>query len=112
SRLTPWIVIAMVLVMAGALWRYQAPVRDFFMGFLPRATPTSIEASAPPIPPAAPTAIPPPSAAPIQPPATVTPPQNLLEVPAQRAGAEARAVFERAKEAADGARTLAGEAKI
>ncbi len=111
-RLTPWIVVAMVLVMAGALWRSQAPVRDLLMGFLPRATPTSVEASAPPIPPTAPTAIPPPSAAPTPPSSTATPPPNLLEEPAQRAGAEARAVFERAKEASDAARTMAGEAKI
>lgn len=38
--------------------------------------------------------------------------QKQLEDQAKRAGVEARAVFERAKEAADAARTMAGEARI
>jgi hypothetical protein len=42
----------------------------------------------------------------------VTQAQKQLEDQAQRAGAEARAVFERAKEAADAGRTMAGEARI
>jgi serine/threonine protein kinase len=112
SRLTPWIVVAIVLVMAGGLWRYQAPVRDLLMGFLPGAATAPVEASAPPIPPTAPIAIPPPSAAPTPPVSTATAAQKLLDESGQRAGIEARAVFERAKEAADAARTLAGEARI
>src|SRR5436190_13455808 len=112
----PWIMVALVLVIGAVLWRYQAVMRDL----LAPAAPT-IQASAPSVPaPAAqgsaatpaPTALPPPSAAPAPSRPTVSPAQQALEEPAKQAGSEARAVFERAKEAADAARTMAGEARI
>ena len=117
-RVTPWILIALALVIGVVLWRYQAVWRDLLS-----PAPPTIEASEPAVPaptaqaPAAtpaPTALPPPSAAPAPAPSrpTVSPAQQALEEPAKQAGSEARAVFERAKEAADAARTMAGEARI
>jgi serine/threonine protein kinase len=78
----------------------------------PAPTPTPPPTPAP-IPTPTPTAITPPSSTPAPtPPPAVSQAQKQLEDQAKRAGAEARAVFERAKEAADAARTMAGEARI
>jgi len=112
-RVAPWLLLVLLLVIGGALWRYQGQLRALL-------SQPVIEASAPPAPapdpqPApvpAPTALPPPSATPAPATPAVTPSQKALEEPARRAGADARAVFERAKEAADAARTMAGEARI
>jgi hypothetical protein len=62
----------------------------------------------------APTPIQPPSATSVPTPSApvVSPALKQLEDQAQRAGASARAVFEKAKEASNAARTMAGEARI
>jgi serine/threonine protein kinase len=106
---TPWILVALALVVATALWRYQAELRDLVMPAAPL-----VQSSAPPVEGSAPTPMPPPSAtpAPTPTPTTVTPAQKALEDQAKRAGAAARAVFDRAKEAADAARAMRGEALI
>ena len=106
---TPRILLALVLVTGTAAWRYQAELRAL-------VTPPIVEASAPAIPAApstpAPTPMPPPSATPSPSPPAITPAQQALEAPARKAGADARAIFEKAKEASDAARTMAGEARI
>ena len=35
---TPWILVALLLVIVAAVWRYQAPVRDLVMALLPSST--------------------------------------------------------------------------
>jgi serine/threonine protein kinase len=120
---TPWILLALTLVIVAAALRYQAELRELVTALLPQSTtPTPVEAAAPPAgtpasapTPAstpAPTPMPPPSAMPTPAPPAVTPTQRALEEPARRAGADARAIYEKAKEAADAARTMAGEARI
>ena len=106
-RAAPWLVLALLLVIGGTLWLYRGPLSAFL-------APPVVQVSAPPAPTdqPAPTALPPPSAMPQPATPAVTPSQQALVEPARRAGAEARAVFERAKEAADAARTMAGEARI
>ena len=114
---TPWILLALAVVVGVAVWRYQAPLLDRVATLLPQGTQATngapAEASAPPSSPA-PTPIQPPSAAPVPTPSApvVSPAQKQLEDQAQRTGASARAVFEKAKEASDAARTMAGEARI
>jgi serine/threonine protein kinase len=107
----PWVLITLVLIAGAAVWRYQTVLRDLLA-----PAPPVVEASAPPAPESAPTpaptVLPPPSTTPMPSPPAVSPAQKALEEPAKRAGSEARAVFERAKEAADAARTMAGEARI
>jgi serine/threonine protein kinase len=113
---TPWILLALALVVGVVLWRYEAPLRDRVATLLPQGT-QATQASTPPSMPA-PTPIQPPSATPTptptpSPPApVVSPAQKQLEEQAQRAGASARAVFEKAKETSGAARTMAGEARI
>jgi serine/threonine protein kinase len=102
---TPWILIVLAIAVGALLWRYQVELRD-----LASPAPPNVADSTPPA--AAPTALPPPSATPAPSLPAVSPTQKALEEPAKRAGSDARAVFERAKEAADAARTMAGEARI
>jgi serine/threonine protein kinase len=132
---TPWILLALLLVIAAAVWRYQGEVRDLVTALLPQATrPAPSQASAPPpTPPAVPaspaspsaptpastqaptqvpTPLPPPSATPTPTPPAVTPTQQALEEPARQAGTKARAVLDKAKEAAMAARATANEARI
>jgi serine/threonine protein kinase len=120
---TPWILLALLLVIAATAWRYQGQVRDLVMAALPSSAPTApAQASAPPAatpapastsePTQTPTALPAPSAAPTPAPPTVAPTQAALEQPAQQAGAKARAVLDKAKEAATAARAMASEARI
>jgi serine/threonine protein kinase len=114
---TPWILLALAVVVGAGVWAYQAPLLDRVATLLPQGTQTTNgvpeQASVPP-PMPAPTPIQPPSAAPTSTPSApaVSPAQKQLEDQAQRAGASARAVFEKAKEASDAARTMAGEARI
>jgi serine/threonine protein kinase len=117
SRAPRWIALALLLLMGVGLWRYQAPVHDLVAGLLPRGAPaTPTQPSEAATPPPVPTPIQPPSATPAPPttpaPPAVPPAQKLLEEQAQRAGANARAVFEKAREAASAASTMAGEARI
>jgi serine/threonine protein kinase len=121
---TPWILLALLLVIGATAWRFQAELRDLAMG-----APTPSQASAPspattppppqttppattPPPTTAPTALPPPSTTPppVKPP--VAPPQKAFEEPARQAGAKAREILGKAKEAATAARANAGEARI
>jgi serine/threonine protein kinase len=110
---TPWILVALALVIGAVLWRYQAVLRELIS-----PTPPIVQASAPPVPSdeATPTPLPAPSSipAPTQTPASpaVSPAQKALEDSAKKAGADARAVFERAREAAQAARAMRGEALI
>jgi serine/threonine protein kinase len=114
---TPWILVALGLVIGAAVWRYESVLRE-----LVAPTPPTVQASAPPVPPSetsqgpamAPTPLPPPSATPTPTPTppALSPAQMALEEQAKKAGAEARAVFERAREAAQAARALRGEALI
>ncbi|MBN9090244.1 MAG: protein kinase [Reyranella sp.] len=118
---TPWIVAALVLVIGATVWRYQAVLRE-----LVTPTPPTVQASAPPVPPStpsqgatptpAPTPLPPPSATPAATPTpappAVSPAQKALEDPAKKAGVEARALFERAREAAQAGIAMRGEALI
>jgi serine/threonine protein kinase len=120
---TPWILVALALVIGAAGWRYQGVLRD-----LVTPTPPVVQASAPPVPPTAtsqgpaasptpaPTPFPPPSATPVSTPAptppAVSPAQKALEEQSKKAGAEARAVFERAREAAQAGIAMRGEAMI
>jgi hypothetical protein len=115
----PWILLALALVIAAAVWRYQVEAREMVMALLPHPAPAPGDAAAPPAPlpsspsSPAPTPLPPPSTAPAAtPPPPAAPPQPALQQPAQRAGADARAILEKAKEAADAARAMVGEAKI
>ncbi|HZY52581.1 MAG TPA: protein kinase [Reyranella sp.] len=113
----PWIVLALLLVIAVTAWRYQGQVRDLVMALLPSSSsPAPAQASTPsptPEPQAqTPTALPPPSTTPTPTPPTVTPPQKAIEEPARQAGAKARAVLDKAKEAATAARAMASEARI
>jgi serine/threonine protein kinase len=124
---TPWILLALLLVILATAWRYQATVRDLVMGLLPSTPPAQTAASAPaatptpaptttpastPAPTQTPTALPAPSATPTPPPPTVTPTQKALEDPARQAGAKARAIFDKAKEASIAAGAMASEARI
>ncbi|HTE37431.1 MAG TPA: protein kinase [Reyranella sp.] len=114
---TPWVLLALALMVGVAVWHYQAPLLDRVATLLPQGTQAAndapAEASAAPSMPA-PTPIQPHSATPVPTPSApaVSPAQKQLEDQAQRAGASARAVFEKAKEASDAARTMAGEARI
>jgi len=120
-RATPWVLLALAVAAGAAAWAYQAPLLDRMATLLPQGTPmtngTPEETSGAPATPA-PTPIQPPSAAPTPTPApTPAPPaaspgQKQLQEEAQRAGASARAVLEKAREASGAARTMAGEARI
>ncbi|WP_428669216.1 protein kinase domain-containing protein [Reyranella sp.] len=117
-RAAPWILLAVAVGVGAAVWLYQAPLLDRVATLLPQGTQAGnggapAEASVPPSMPA-PTPIQPPSAtpAPTPPAPVVSPAQKQLEDQAQRAGTSARAVFEKAKEASNAARTMAGEARI
>jgi serine/threonine protein kinase len=121
ASMTPLVVLVLLGAVGVAVWRYQEPLHALMNVSLPSSTPTgtptqasespaSVPASSPT---PAPTAAPVPQApTPAPPPQGVSQAQKQLEDQAKRAGAEARAVFERAKEAADAARTMAGEARI
>jgi len=126
---TPWILIALLLVIAATAWRYQTEVRDLVMALLPQSTspapsqasevtPTpgpTTPASTPaptPAPTQTPTALPPPSATPAAAPPPVAPTQKAFEEPARSAGAKAREIFDKAREAAAAARAMASEARI
>jgi serine/threonine protein kinase len=131
---TPWILLALLLVIAATAWRYQGEARDLVMALLPSwGSPASSQASAPsPTTPAAttpespstapplptpastqpPTALPLPSTTPAPTPPTVTPTQKALEDPARQAGAKAREILDKAKEAAIAARATASEARV
>jgi serine/threonine protein kinase len=111
---TPWIVVALALVIAAAGWRYQTVLREMIS-----PTPPVVQASAPQVPsneatPPVPTPLPAPSTTPTQTPTppAVSPAQKALEDAAKKAGTEARAVFERAREAAQAGRAMRGEALI
>src|SRR6185437_150034 len=112
----PWILLALLLVIAFTAWRYQGQVRDLVMALLPSSSsPAPAQASTPsptPEPTQTPTALPPPSTAPASTPPAVTPTQKALEEPARQAGAKAREVSDKAKEAATAARAMASEARI
>lgn len=112
----PWILLALLLVIAVTAWRYQGQVRDLVMALLPSSSsPAPAQASTPsptPEPTQTPTALPPPSTAPASTPPAVTPTQKALEEPARQAGAKAREVSDKAKEAATAARAMASEARI
>ncbi|HEY4165311.1 MAG TPA: protein kinase [Reyranella sp.] len=132
---TPWILLALLLVIAATAWRYQGEVRDLVMAMLPSSTspapsppepttsaPTTPESPPPTTPsptPAStrpptqtPTALPPPSTTPTPAAPTVTSTQKALEDPARQAGAKAREILDKAKEAATAARAMANEARI
>jgi serine/threonine protein kinase len=114
---TPWILLALAVVVGVVLWHYGAPLLDRVAALLPQGMQANngapAQASTPSSMPA-PTPIQPSSAAPEPTPSApvVSPAQKQLLDQAQRAGASARAVFEKAKEASDAARTMAGEARI
>jgi serine/threonine protein kinase len=122
SRVGLWIVL--LLLAAGAafgLWRLRPEIQDAVASLLPSSLPakpaapdqppptnTAAASAAEPTPakPAAETQPKPPA----PPPTTVA--QKALVAEAERAAGEARAVFDKAKDASDAARTMAGEARI
>jgi len=108
-----WILLVLAVAAGVAAWRYQVPLLDRLATLLPSGVQGPAQASTPPSMPA-PTPIQPPSSTPAPTPAApaVSPSQKQLEEQAQHAGASARAIFDKAKEAADAARTMAGEARI
>jgi serine/threonine protein kinase len=114
---TPWILLALALAVGVVVWRYEAPLFGRVAALLPQGTQAAngepAEASTPQSSPA-PTPIQPPSATPAPTPSApvTSPAQKQLEEQAQRAGTNARAVFEKAKEVSGAARTMAGEARI
>lgn len=114
---TPWVLLALALAVGVGVWHYDVPLLDRVATLFSHGTPAgdgmSDQASAPAQMPA-PTAIQPPSASPAPPPSTpaASAAQRQLEDQAQRAGVSARAVVEKAKEASNAARTMAGEARI
>jgi serine/threonine protein kinase len=114
---TPWMLLALAVGIGVVLWYFQAPLFDRAAALLPQGLQgtngASAETSALPSMPA-PTPIQPSSGAPGPTPSApvVSPAQKQLQDQAQRAGASARAVYEKAKEASDAARTMAGEARI
>jgi serine/threonine protein kinase len=122
-----WAIVALLAVVAVALWRIQPELRDVFAVAPPPDRPA---AEAPPIPvvtqspaspspspslPAGPSVAPAatsPAAAPTQPPSPDRSAQKALMDQAQRSASEARAVLDRADEASKAARSMAGEARI
>lgn len=127
--MTPFVVLVLLVAIAVAVWRYQEPLHALVNVAPPSSTPSAPQTQASANPPATstPSPTPPPAPTPAPTPTAITPPsstpaptpppamsqaQKQLEDQAKRAGVEARAVFERAKEAADAARTMAGEARI
>jgi hypothetical protein len=125
----PWILFALLLVIAATMWRYQGEVRDLVTALLPpstppaptpasasppAATPAPTPASTPPTPAPPPTQTPTPLPTPstTPPPPPVAPAQKAFEEPARQAGAKAREIFEKAKEAVIAAGANAGEARI
>ena len=115
----PWVLLALAMGIGAAVWLYEAPLLDRVATLLPKDAPAdgapadgSTSASTPvptPIQPPSTTPTPP---APTPPAPTGSPAQKQLEEQARRAGTSARAVFEKAKEASNAARTMAGEARI
>jgi hypothetical protein len=108
--------LALIVVLAGAaLWRFEPQIREALAPAPANPPPQANAAPALPSPqPAAtptPTPLPTPAAAPT-PSSSPTAAQKALADQAQRAAIDARAVFDKAKEAADAARTMAGEARI
>ncbi len=118
-RTLPWILLGLAVSVGTILWLYEAPLLDRVATLLPQGTPKSdsapTQAATPPAMPA-PIPIQPPSATPAPSPSpsapVASPAQKELEEQARRAGASARAIYEKAKEASDAARTMAGEARI
>jgi serine/threonine protein kinase len=113
---TPWILLALLLVIAATAWRYQAQLRDLIAG---SSAPSQASAPSPTTPPPTtppsttpPTALPPPSTTPTPVQPAATPSQKAFEEPARQAGAKARAILDKAKEAATTARANAAEARI
>ncbi len=128
SRAGLWIVLLLLLGGgAFAVWRLQPEIHQAVAALLPPSTPAKpaepvAQEQAPPAntPPANIAAAPEPT--PVKPGAETrsrTPPpspdsvaQKALVAAAEHAAAEARAVFDKAKDASDAARTMAGEARI
>jgi serine/threonine protein kinase len=100
-----WIAAALIVIAAGALWRFQPEIRERLVGSTPPAQAPAVPETTPP--PSAPA--PQPSPPPVKPEA---PSQQGMIEQARRAAMEARAVFERADEASRAARSMAGEARI
>jgi len=115
--MAPWILLALAVAVGAAVWLYRTPLLDRVSILAPQDTQgidgQSAQADASSSPPA-PTPIQPSSATPAPTSAApvVSPAQKQLVEQAQRAGASARAVFEKAREASGAARTMAGEARI
>jgi serine/threonine protein kinase len=111
--------VVIVAIAAVLFWQFRPGLQQTTASAPPPTSAPAVAAAPEPQPQAPPP--PTPSATPQQPPAQATPvtpvpppntAQKTLVDEAKRAATEARAVFERAKEASDAARTLAGEARI
>jgi hypothetical protein len=119
SRLGFWLVLMVIAAGALGVWRYHIEIRTWLIGAAP-AEPPPVVAEKPATPPAAKPPATPPAA---KPPATSSPTpspsprsdstnQQALIERARQAAVDARAVYERADEAAHTAVSMAGEAKI
>ena len=117
-----WVVVVVIAVAAVALWRFQPEIGTLLASFSRVETPVaSAPQTAPtPVAPPAQSSATPPASQPAAPsPATPTSSpspdavaQKAMIDQAQRAAAEARAVLDRADEAAKTALSMAGEARI
>ena len=116
SRAALWLVVVLLVVVGGAAtaWRFklQAMIAGAPSAEQPVATATPTPAPTPqPVAPPTPTPAPTPATRPAPAPAPDAPKQALIDQ-AARAVLPARAVLERADEAARAARAMAGEARI
>jgi serine/threonine protein kinase len=132
SRSGLWIVLVLLVCAGAAAWQFQPQLRQAWDSLVAPAKPVEPsapqQASPPATPPqnqaTAPTPTPTPDVSPAKPggetrsrnlplpPSQDSIAQKALVAAAERAAIDARAVFDKAKDASDAARTMAGEARI
>ncbi len=123
SRPTAWIVAVLIAAAAVALWRFQPEITALLAGAPAGQTAASRESATPAPPPVVPQpstsqsaasqpAAPPASPVPSTAPAAERSSEKAIVDQARRAAAEAKAMLQRADEAARAARSMAGEARI
>jgi hypothetical protein len=118
SRVALWVAVLLVVVVgAAAAWRFKPQLQAMFAGApsveqpVATAPPTTPAPTPQPVAPPTPTPTPTPATRPAPAPVPDAPKQALIDQ-AARAVLPARAVLERADEAARAARAMAGEARI
>ena len=110
SPLGFWLVLLVIVAGAAGLWRYHAEIRAWLVGPSPTEQPPVVAEK--PAPPPSQPPVPSPKPAPAPNPRNDTASQQSLIEKARQAAVEARAVYERADEAAHAAVSMAGEARI